>query len=853
MNIVNKLTVRHLKENKRRTLVTIFGVIISVAMLTAVSTLGVSFLDLMKRDAIADEGEWHVLYKDVDAVQLEAIENDKETNKLILSSDFGFAPVESTAKREKPFLFLKGYSEQGFSQFQIKLEAGRFPKAPNEIVLVKELQETYKIGDTLNLELGDRKLEGTPLTQNDPYQKQGDKLIETFEKSGTGKYTITGFIETPNWENSWSPAYSAFTYIDKTAIGKSKPVHATVVAASITNDLYDYTQRLADKLGIKEVSYNDTLLRLYGVTDNSELRLTLYTLSAIIMAIIVIGSVSLIYNAFAISVSERARHLGMLSSVGATKKQKRNSVFFEGVVIGGISIPLGILAGLAGLAVTFWFSNALISEVFETSERLRIVVTPMSILVACAVSILTIFISTYWPARKASKISAIDAIRQTQDVKLTGKSVKTSKFVRRLFGIEAEIGLKNIIRNKKRYRATVFSLVISLVLFLTVSFFTDNLKKSFVLSQEKVDYDMKVFFASDGQIEQLKPFSSLKHVTDYSLIKPFSVETHLEMNQLPKSMQEPGRVDKSMMKDGKVPYIVVLYGLDEKSFAAVAEKAGVNPATFANPKNPAGIVIENTTYQDGETGKFIEERSIETEVGHTLDLSVPNYDTGSREPAGKLTIAGFVDEAPMGIQTGMGDVPVLVPEKILDQLAAKLDNQYDNYLVVKSTDPLETQAEIEEMNLQGLHIYNVYKQRQNNDNLILFMSLFTYGFIVLISLISIANILNTISTSISLRTREFAMLKSVGMTPKGFSKMTNYESIFYGVKALTYGLPISIGLMYLIYLSLSSTFEYGFELPWSSIAYATIAIFLIVTSAMLYSSRKIKTQNIIDGLRQESI
>jgi putative ABC transport system permease protein len=189
----------------------------------------------------------------------------------------------------------------------------------------------------------------------------------------------------------------------------------------------------------------------------------------------------------------------------------------------------------------------------------------------------------------------------------------------------------------------------------------------------------------------------------------------------------------------------------------------------------------------------------------------------------------------------------------LDQVAAKLDNQYDNYLVVKSTDPLETQAEIEEMNLQGLHIYNVYKQRQNNDNLILFMSLFTYGFIVLISLISIANILNTISTSISLRTREFAMLKSVGMTPKGFSKMTNYESIFYGVKALVYGLPISIGLMYLIYLSLSSTFEYGFELPWASIAYATIAIFLIVISAMLYSSRKIKTQNIIDGLRQENI
>jgi putative ABC transport system permease protein len=135
----------------------------------------------------------------------------------------------------------------------------------------------------------------------------------------------------------------------------------------------------------------------------------------------------------------------------------------------------------------------------------------------------------------------------------------------------------------------------------------------------------------------------------------------------------------------------------------------------------------------------------------------------------------------------------------------------------------------------------------------LLMSVFTYGFIVLITAISMANIFNTISTSIALRKREFAILKSVGMTPKGFSKMLNYESVFYGVKSLVYGLPLSILLMYLIYRSLGYTFNYGFTLPWNSIIFVMGAVFFIVISAMLYSSSKIKQESIVEALKQENI
>src|SRR5690606_29624018 len=287
---------------------------------------------------------------------------------------------------------------------------------------------------------------------------------------------VVGIVERPEWEPAWSPGYTVIGYVDEQNLSNAVPTDAMVVLNDLNGSLFDDAKNLADALGIEKINFNSELLRYYGITANDNLRSTLYSLASIIMAVIIIGSVALIYNAFAISVSERARHLGMLSSVGATKKQKRNSVFFEGAVVGFISIPIGILAGIAGIGITFAYINQFLHGALGVTEKLELVVTPASILLAIGISIVTIFISTYVPAQRASKISAIDAIRQTHDIKLSGKKVKTSKFVRKVFGMEAEIGLKNVKRNKQRYLATLFSLVISIVLFLSVSFFTENLK-----------------------------------------------------------------------------------------------------------------------------------------------------------------------------------------------------------------------------------------------------------------------------------------------------------------------------------------------------------------------------------------
>ncbi|MDK8180330.1 FtsX-like permease family protein [Paenibacillus sp. UMB4589-SE434] len=863
MNIVNRLTIRHLKQNKRRTLVTIIGVIISVAMVTAVATLGFSFLDLMQRQTIAEGGEWHVLYKDVSKEQLAAIQNDDATKVVTITKDLGYARLVGADNSTKPYLFIQAYNEQGFTQFPIQLSKGRLPKTDKEIVIseaiVKNAKVKYEIGDHLTLPVGERFEKGSdkPLDQSELLRREDGKLNESLQQITNRELSVVGFIKRPVMEPAWAPGYTIISYIDDTNMKATDRVNAAVALKTIDRSLFDHADQLAKMNDIDSVEYNHDLLHYYGLSKSKASSSTIISLALIIMAVIMIGSISLIYNAFAISVSERSRHLGMLASVGATKRQKRNSVFFEGVIIGLISIPIGILCGLAGIGITFLFINSIIQGALGTTEKLTLIITPMSLLIACVVSMLTIFISTFVPAIKASKISAIDAMRQTADVKLTPKAVKTSKLMRKFIGIEAEIGLKNIKRNKRRYHATVFSLVISIVLFLTVSFFTANLKQSLALSQEGVNYDIQIWYSNWKPLDDstVQSIASLDDVSEYNVIEWNMVNAWFDEAAIADELRKAVKQDRSALKEGKYLYGIKINAMNDSSLQAYAKAVGANYEQLTNPDHPAAIVVDTIHYKDETSGKFVNTKAIHAKNGQSLNLSYINEETNKETQLNKVTIAAMTDQLPMGMRSAeLGTLDIIVSKRVMERLMDEKSMSFvQSQLFLKSKNPMKTQQEIEEFRASNLFFLNEYQSRVMEEQRILIMSVFSYGFIVLISAVSIANIFNTISTSITLRKREFAMLKSVGMTPKGFAKMMNYESIFYGLKSLLFGLPISFVVMYLIYRALAKKFSYGFVFPWMSILSVIAAVFVIVSAAMLYSSAKVKKENIIDALKQESI
>lgn len=873
MNIVNRLTIRQLKLNKKRTLVTIIGTIISAAMITAVVSLGLSFSSLMQRQSIANNGEWHVKYEKINRVQYQQIKSDSDTKTTVLTRDLGYAKITGSKNLNKPYLFIKELSKIGFEKFPVKLIKGRWPEKPNEIVIADTIRSNAKvnlnIGDRINLSIGQRyskenKKDNVPLEQNYCLEWKDNKLNEVLTNERTKTYKIVGIIKSNVWEYTWSPGYTALSYIDTDTITNTDTFDTYVIVKHINNKLFDHAQKLSSRLNIKNCSFNNDLLRYYGVVKDDIVKRMLEIFSAIIIIIIMIGSISLIYNAFAISVSERSRYLGMLSSVGATRRQKRNSVFFEGAIIGAISIPIGIASGYLGLWITFLCINPMIKGALRVTESFELRFYPSVFLITILVSAGTILLSTYIPAKKASRISAIDAIRQSNEIKLSQKQVRTSGIIRKIFGMEGELGLKNLKRNRSRYRATVLSIVISMVLFLVVSSFTDTLKKAVIMSQDGINFDIQATVNSEDEKERAEIIDSIASSDDIrekSKINTLTASIWIKTDAIADYLKKNNNM--SVVKNGKYPYFISLDVMDDDSLKDYAKKVGVDFNRLTDTENPSAIIIDQVKFKDKNKDKYVETRVIKADIGDKLEMSIPDTLKNKQEKIKPVEIAALTNIMPMGIMP-LGECAgfhAIISNKVFKEIIKEREkdaNKVINSCVFLNSDhPLKLQDSIEKIqSLVGeskLTVFNVYNYKQREQQMITLLSVFSYAFILLITLICIANIINTVSTSIALRKREFAMLKSVGITPKAFNKMLYFESIFYGIKALIYGIPISIAAMYLMYLSLQAKFNYAFTVSIINIIISITSVFLIVGTAMLYSSIKVRKENIIDALKQEII
>lgn len=879
MNIIRKLTIRQLRQNKRRTLVTIIGVIISVSMITAVSTLGVSFLDLLQRHTIAKNGLWHALLENASYEQAKQVRQDDAIRSVQLARNIGYAVNEHSDNKYMPYYYIQQMDEAALEQQAIELVQGRMPQAGNEVLASSALLNSgtfgYKVGDTVSLEVGlryslpsdqpDAEPLG-PLWQSNPYLYDTNKAPqEELRDLRSQSYTIVGIADMP--ETGYT-GYTLLGLLQEEQLADTDLVSIYLVMDKLNNGIYDTVDSLAASAGIKKVEYHNELLRYYMISNADSFRSVMIGLIGTIMLIIVIGSVSLIYNAFAISVADRSRYLGMLASVGATRKQKRSSVFFEGAAISVISIPLGIASGLAGIGATLWYLNSYIGSLFNTLEPLRVHVTAVSLLLAVGVSLFTIFISIYFPARRASRISAIDAIRQSQDIKLTTRAVKTSRLVRSLFGLEAEIGLKNLKRNKGRYKATIFSLVISIVLFMSVSFFSDNFQKSVGMTQSGLEHDFMIYHFAPGGELTLDRLRQMDGVTELSWVRTVYAQTRVPEAKLATPLKRMVQDGDVQLEDGSFSYQAALRALDDDTLAKFAAEQGIETAPLYDTEKPSAIAVNTITYSDGQRGKYVEAQAMELAAGEQLELF---YHTEMFSRAGEneaftvvhstemelpsLAITALADSDPFGVRgQSLGSINLIVSEPMMQKLLEQYEGVADSVVMVQSSDPAATERALVELpDNEELAYTNLYSHRQQERQLLIIMNVFCYGFIALISLISVTNILNTISTSIALRKREFAMLRSIGMTPQGFRRMIRYESIFYGLKALLYGIPISAAAMYLMYASLMNGFEYSAVIPWDKLAIAVLAVFLIVGLSMLYASSKVRKENIIDAIKQETI
>lgn len=840
MNILNKFTIKSLKLNKKRTIVTIIGIMLSTALICGVAGLVSSFQNSLIDWARTNDGNYHVTFKNVESNKAQYVTENQKVKDYFLSSSLGWANLEGSKATNKPYLHVLAYDKKALENYGVVLTDGRLPQNPNEIIITESVltgaRVFLKIGDTITLNIETRKSNDDYYLNDDAlYTEDDESIVDTKEKT----YTIVGFMQTLDVEKFYSPGYSALTYMDETpsAIDISVLYKSPKEYEKTTKDICKTLNLDFDE----DIYVNSDFLRFQGIMSDNMLYV-LYTIAGVVIFIIVISSVFVIRNSFSISVAEKNRQYGMLSSVGATSKQIRKNVIFEGMVIGLIAIPLGILLGIVAIMILLKVVNYLLTDMLS-GLGFTYSINLLAVLISVAISIITIYLSCLIPARKAAKISPIESIRGNNDIKINSKKLRTSKLTKKLFGIGGVIASKNLKRSKKKYRTTVISLVISIFIFISLSSFLTLGTKTSQFYYMDFKFNVYVHSLSDANTQIYEKISKLENVDNSA----YCYQSSLDIDNI-KYASEFG---KKFLENDPQPTRIAFMVYNNEYFKKYIKEIGLKESDYKT----AVILLDYDTFYNEDGSKTVD-RIYSLKSGDKV-----NVKSGDKEKT--LTISKFTDVKPMGQEAVYYNHRIIVvSEDYIKEVFKEDVNNSDYYhlsdLFIKSSKPQELENTLNDLIKQGgdyygLTVFNYETYMKQEQRMLLVVKIFLYGFITVITLIGVTNIFNTITTNMILRSKEFAMLKSVGMSSKEFNKMIRLESIMYGTKSLLIGIPLGILGSYGMYKAFAQGIDLGYTLPLPAIIISIIFVFIIVGITMKYSLNKINKQNIIETIRKDNI
>lgn len=899
MNTLNKLTLKNLKLNKSRTIVTIIGILLSTALITVVAGIAASGQQTMIDGQINFSGNYDLFISgNATSEDVKEIKANRNVETVYINDYGDFVRIPNYKNDKKPYAYVQTLTPKAFTDcFNLPLKDGRYPENGSELVLTQNFinnsAKEYKVGDTITLEKGVRKTsDGRVIPNTNPYGQEfvydeqevmGEtsatvkEIEEHFEVESSKEYKIVGILD--EYYSScftsleWSvflPIYTAaesddiskdgLLYVKYTDEGERNYIQTTSQLTGVSEERIREYLNQSCELEVGETKYNyfsvnTSLLSYkgYALSDNS-LQM-FFTLAAIIIAIVIVASVFVIRNSFAISITEKTKLYGMLSSVGATSRQIRHNVLFEGFVLALIGIPLGILLGVGVVAILIQLLNMLLVDMLNGTSFVYSVPV-FAIVLAVALSLLTILFSTLGSAFRASRIAPVDAVRGNNDIKIKKKqkAYKCPSFIKKLFGMGGEIAYKNLKRSKKKYRTTVISIVVSVAVFIAVSSFIQYATEYSSKYYHEVDYNLSVdrmglysdFDEMVSDYENLSELDGVKNCRLEGVLGGYIKRT----DELKDVLTDDASIYNFTSAESDFYYLELL-AFDDVTYKQKLKELGLD----YNEVKDKGILINNFEYLDenehlqkGELFKADKVKSLN--VRESNDPAYEEYYKSADIEIAK--VYNTTPEALKYFRPSESDVYLLVS---LDTLK----NNYDiDYLSEGIYINAENANELEETisNLDGgqeFSVYNVEKMANMYNAMTLVISIFAYGFIIVISLIGVTNIFNTITTNMRLRSKEFAMLKSIGMTKREFNRMIRLESLFYGVKSLLIGIPLGLLAGMGIFMAFSMNLATDFVVPYTAIAISIVFVFAVVWLIMRFSISKVQKQNIIETIRNDNI
>lgn len=938
MNLMKTLTLKNLKLNRKRTIVTIVGIILATALLSALVTLVSSFQYSMIEYQKQKGGDFHVKFSNVKMSELSEFKNNRNIESTFETMGMGFAKLDGCKNEDKPYAYVMATDEAGFEKGCFNLIEGRMAKNEDEIVIPRHLKTNgridIKVGDEITLDVGKRYDSNTEsvISENCAYEHEAETLTDNVTKH----YKVVGIMERPGYgmEDYSAAGYTFVTYSDElAAIDNGTKSEASEADTTLT--VYSrYTQKAlrnkdavtADIIGVDE--------KLFAKANNSSVEMSaeesdrflkemenakydiymngylisyecvfpidgtfkaLFTVATVVALIIILTSVYCIKNSFNISITEKIRQYGMLASLGATRRQIKSSVKTEAAMLGVVGIPVGTMSGILASLILVKVVNALSAGWLNFALSFH--TSLPALILAVILSIATIYFSATGSARRAAKVTPLEAIRNTKEIKIKSAKLKTPAIIGRIWGIGGVISYKNIKRNNKKYRTTVTSIVICSVTFIVISYFMSMAFSRVGMSYASADYNIGINMSckKDIDIEKFsKLLSGIEGAEDYLVGAGYDFDV-----SKPKYTKEYGEYCRQLYDDSEdVSQMFLITVLDDKSYDKYASDAGiknaaagailVNKCTFdvynENSSKYVKKEMELYKYKAGDTiecgynvydDASSDDNAVEGDTESSTEINTEDnsgyvdeetINNGVRKTV-DVTIAGVTDKVPIGYK-GYSNTLLFMNQKGFESLWGDGKNgneikpgyaSYLAYVVAENADEYQDTFEKEtegnpEYSQISFYVSNLDKQMRDEKSLFTLLGVFAYGLIVVIALIGITNIINTLSTGMELRSREFATLRSIGMTDKQFVGMVRLESVFISVKALVIGVPLGILISYLLCVMMNRMDDaIIYEPPYKAIILCILVVIMLIYAIMKLSMTKLRHNNIIETIKNENL
>lgn len=818
-----QLTGKYLKRNKKRTALTIIGIMLSVALISTIGLFFKGIQDTQIQDAKNSGGSFHLAFQKTDEKLNSKIINNPKVSRS------GFYTISEGIKiGDKLFANIITATDKALELFPYNASVGRLPEKQNEVAMEKwvlsSIDKDAKVGSKVKVNNKEYSLVGV-LGDNVSSQMNGNGLILS-KDNNINKQDAALLVEISSKTNL------------KTAVEELK--------------------QLGDKDSVMENSY---LLQMQGVGDESSGFGGLYIALAIIIGIVVISTIAVIYNSFQISVVERIKQFGLLRAVGTTPRQIRKIVLREATILAIIAIPLGLMCGIIaiyGIGIAFKLIGV------DSVMPMKISIYPMILFVSGAVGLVAIYLSALVPAFFAGRISPLNAISGRNSITKEKIKRRNNRVIQRIFGFEGALAAKNIKRNRKRYRITVFSIVISVVLFVTFKSFMDmSLNISSELNESKNIHFSIISGGTniDSKIED--DIKSLKLVDNvYRVYNPYFFNMAISKNSKVKEIEDMKSIYKKTTLNGVektlIASSIAIY--DKKSLEVSKKylKSGNIDVEKLNNENGVILINKNRVFNQ-ITEKSYFGPIADIKVGDEIDVQYDASKTGKFDKINrefvKVKVMAILEREPFNFRGDTEGLKIITTEEMGKKLIDSKDIKPTNLNIVlkdvKNEDAGKKAIEAAiKSNASFLVINNIDSNRKDKSS-ILMVQILLYGFVLVVSLIGSVNIINTLTTNIILRKKEFATLKSIGLTQKGLKKMIVLEGLLYGIVGAIYGCIIGCGISFLLYKSMGGFREFGWMVPWKAIGIAATASIVIGYISVLSPLSRIKKENLIEAVRED--